>query len=188
MPEVSLRASPPEKGMVYRSPTSSKTMALPSAETSSESQVPSVVMKSTLRAGLSGRGWSFFASFASSAAGVMAGTARIPARPKTVTASIDFITFLLSRDATLALPDNGCQRRSCRALSAGVPVRIGFDFAAGPPTRYWLDVRGEKRQAEKKEARQEPGGAGIKASATLSIWNPANPPRSLHPEGTLKFN
>src|SRR5437879_2919756 len=42
-------ASPPVTGRVYRSPSSSNTMVCPSGDTSSEIQVPSDVVKSTLR-------------------------------------------------------------------------------------------------------------------------------------------
>src|SRR5436190_17862037 len=42
-------ASPPVGGIVYRSPSSSNTIVCPSGDTSSEIQVPSDVVKSTLR-------------------------------------------------------------------------------------------------------------------------------------------
>src|SRR2546427_12319777 len=47
-------AVPPAIASVYRSPSSSNTMVRPSGETSSESHVPSEVVKSTLRVGVSG--------------------------------------------------------------------------------------------------------------------------------------
>src|SRR5947208_15790246 len=47
-------ASPPVTGIVYRSPSSSSTMDCPSGDTSSEIQVPSDVVKSTLRVGFKG--------------------------------------------------------------------------------------------------------------------------------------
>ena len=48
-------ASPPSIGRVYRSPSSSKRIVLPSGEMSSETHVPSSVVNSTVRSGLSGR-------------------------------------------------------------------------------------------------------------------------------------
>src|SRR5437764_14842308 len=42
-------ASPPVTGIVYRSPSSSSTTVCPSGDTSSEIQVPSDVVQSTLR-------------------------------------------------------------------------------------------------------------------------------------------
>src|SRR2546426_1144411 len=53
-PEVMRVAAPPVTGIVYRSPSSSNTIVLPSGETSSESQVPSCASNSTLRVGVSG--------------------------------------------------------------------------------------------------------------------------------------
>src|SRR6059058_4237300 len=47
-------ASPPARGIVYRSPSSSNTIVCPSGDTSSEIQVPSDVVKSTLRVGFKG--------------------------------------------------------------------------------------------------------------------------------------
>src|SRR5690348_491345 len=54
-PEVIRVAVPPAMGMVYRSPTSSNTMVLPSGETSRDIQVPSDVENETVRVVLSGR-------------------------------------------------------------------------------------------------------------------------------------
>src|SRR5690348_11133948 len=54
-PEVIRVAVPPAMGMVYRSPTSSNTMVLPSGETSRDIQVPSDVENDTVRVVLSGR-------------------------------------------------------------------------------------------------------------------------------------
>src|SRR5256885_8431457 len=48
-------ASPPVGGIVYRSPSSSNTIVCPSGDTSSEIQVPSEVVKSTLRVAFKGR-------------------------------------------------------------------------------------------------------------------------------------
>ena len=53
-PEVSRVAVPPATGMVYRSPSSSKTIDLPSGDTSSDIQVASDVSKLTVRAICSG--------------------------------------------------------------------------------------------------------------------------------------
>src|SRR5439155_10204224 len=53
-PEVMRVAAPPVTGIVYRSPSSSNTIVLPSGETSRESQVPSCASNSTLRVGVSG--------------------------------------------------------------------------------------------------------------------------------------
>src|SRR5947208_14955229 len=47
-------ASPPVTGIVYRSPSSSSTTVCPSGDTSSEIQVPSDVVKSTLQVGFKG--------------------------------------------------------------------------------------------------------------------------------------
>src|SRR2546428_13742477 len=61
-------AVPPVIAIVYKSPSSSKTMLRPSGETSSEIQVPSCVSNSTLRVGVSGR-LSFFVVESAAAGG-----------------------------------------------------------------------------------------------------------------------
>jgi hypothetical protein len=47
-------AVPPAAGIVYRSPSSSKTIVCPSGERSRESQVPSLTSNATVRVGVSG--------------------------------------------------------------------------------------------------------------------------------------
>src|SRR2546422_5807137 len=64
-------AVPPAIASVYRSPSSSNTIVRPSGETSSESHVPSEVVKSTLRVGVSGSESVFLRAV--SAAGLAAG-------------------------------------------------------------------------------------------------------------------
>ena len=65
MPLVKGVASPPENGMVYRSPRRSKTMVCPSGLTSREIQDPSSVVSEIVRA--ASRGRSFFSFFWSAA-------------------------------------------------------------------------------------------------------------------------
>src|SRR5262245_45912643 len=57
MPLVNRVARPPVIGMVYRSPSRSNTMVLPSGLTSSEIHVPRVAVNSALRDASSGRGF-----------------------------------------------------------------------------------------------------------------------------------
>lgn len=86
MPAVSWRASPPERGRRYRSPSRSNTMVCPSGLTSREIQVPSSVSIWTVRPGSSGRLLSFFSFSVESARAVSnccharwaAGAARAP--------------------------------------------------------------------------------------------------------------
>src|SRR5690348_15490841 len=59
-PDVIGFASPPDTGSVYRSPSNSKTIVRPSGETSSDIHVPSEVVKSMARVGLSGSSSAFF--------------------------------------------------------------------------------------------------------------------------------
>ena len=47
-------ASPPAIGIVYRSPSSSNTIVLPSGDTSSDNHVPSCASNATVRVGVSG--------------------------------------------------------------------------------------------------------------------------------------
>jgi hypothetical protein len=53
-PLVMRVAAPPVAGIVYRSPSKSKTIVFPSGLRSSESQVPSSVVKTSGRVGMSG--------------------------------------------------------------------------------------------------------------------------------------
>ena len=54
VPLVMRVAFPPAIGSVYRSPVRSKTIVFPSGETSSDSHVPSSVVKAVLRVGMIG--------------------------------------------------------------------------------------------------------------------------------------